>query len=158
MSRERRAEEISEMTVLKQMQRAAPMAAYQPPRSKFMITDILGGNGKLKSGDGDDDRTPSPRDLSVFLHSMPENDDDSDCDSSELTFKLKSPSVVFNTSARYLFVPIPSVGLKALGIFNGSNLLIRRTGDEENREKRFVHNQTITDRLGIYIQPITNVL
>lgn len=85
MSRERRAEEISEMTVLKQMQRAAPMAAYQPPRSKFMITDILGGNGKLKSTDGDDDRTPSPqpRDLSVFLHSMPENDDDSDCDSSE---------------------------------------------------------------------------
>lgn len=88
MSRERRADEISaltEMTVLKQMQRGASMAAYQPPRSKFMITDILGGSGKLKSSDGSDDRTPSPqpRDLSVFLHSMPENDDDSDCDSSE---------------------------------------------------------------------------
>lgn len=89
MSRERRAEDISaltEMTVLKQMQRGASMAAYQPPRSKFMITDILGGNGKLKSSNGgSDDRTPSPqpRDLSVFLHSMPENDDDSDCDSSK---------------------------------------------------------------------------
>jgi hypothetical protein len=87
MSRERRVDEISaltEMTVLKQMQREASMAAYQPPRSKFMITDILGGNGKLKSGE-EDDRTPSPqpRDLSVFLHSMPENDDDSDCDSSK---------------------------------------------------------------------------
>lgn len=85
MSRERRADEISaltEMTVLKQMQRGASMAAYQPPRSKFMITDILGGNGKLPTGD---DRTPSPqpRDLSVFLNSMPENDDDSDCDSSK---------------------------------------------------------------------------
>jgi hypothetical protein len=87
MSRERRVEEISaltEMTVLKQMQRGASMAAYQPPRSKFMITDILGGNGKLQTGEGSD-RTPSPqpRDLSMFLNSMPENDDDSDCDSSE---------------------------------------------------------------------------
>lgn len=91
MSRERRAEEISaltEMTVLKQMQRGASMAAYQPPRSKFMINDILGGNGKLKSSNGSGDRTPSPqpRDLSVFLHSMPENDDESDCDSSKCLF------------------------------------------------------------------------
>lgn len=88
MSRERRADEISaltEMTVLKQMQRGASMAAYQPPRSKFMITDILGGNGKLPTANGSEGRTPSPqpRDLSVFLHTMPENDDDSDCDSSE---------------------------------------------------------------------------
>lgn len=88
MSRERQADEISaltEMTVLKQMQREVSMAAaYQPPRSKFMITDILGGNGKLKSSDGSE-RTPSPqpRDLSMFLRAMPENDDDSDCDSSE---------------------------------------------------------------------------
>lgn len=91
MSRERRVEEISaltEMTVLKQMQRGASMAAYQPPRSKFMITDILGGSGKL--GGGENERTPSPqpRDLSVFLNSMPENDDDSDCDSSEFVFVL----------------------------------------------------------------------
>lgn len=89
MSRERRTEDISaltEMTVLKQMQRGASMAAYQPPRSKFMITDILGGSGKLQSGEeGSDDRTPSPqsRDLSVFLNSMPDHDDDSDCDSSK---------------------------------------------------------------------------
>lgn len=86
MSRERRIEEISaltEMTVLK-MQREASMAAYQPPRSKFMITDILGGNVKLQ-GEGSEERTPSPqpRDLSVFLNSMPDNDDESDCDSSE---------------------------------------------------------------------------
>jgi hypothetical protein len=87
MSRERRVDEISaltEMTVLKQMQREASMA-YQAPRSKFMITDILGGNGKLKSSEEADDRTPSPqpRDLSMFLRSMPENEDDSDCDSSK---------------------------------------------------------------------------
>lgn len=93
MSRERRAEEISaltEMTVLKQMQREASMAAYQPPRSKFMITDILGGNVKLPTGQRSDDRTPSPqpRDLSVFLNSMPENEDDSDCDSSEFFGKI----------------------------------------------------------------------
>lgn len=101
MSRDhRRAEEISaltEMTVLKQMQRGASMAAYQPPRSKFMINDILGGNGKLKSSEGSDDRTPSPqpRDLSVFLHSMPDNDDDSDCDSSKFLLIVFSPSADF---------------------------------------------------------------
>lgn len=101
MSRERRVEEISaltEMTVLKQMQRGASMAAYQPPRSKFMINDILGGNGKLKSSGGSDERTlsPQPRDLSVFLHSIPENDDDSDCDSSKYSLCVeKSPSECF---------------------------------------------------------------
>lgn len=86
MSRERRVEEISaqtEMTVLKQMQREASMAAYQPPRSKFMITDILGGNGKLQSNGEDRTPSPQPRDLSMFLRSIPDNDDDSDCDSSE---------------------------------------------------------------------------
>lgn len=72
------------MTVLKQMQREASMAAYQPPRSKFMITDILGGSGKLQSGDGSErSPSPQPRDLSMFLRNMPENDDDSDCDSSK---------------------------------------------------------------------------
>lgn len=94
MSRERRVEEISalnEMTVLKQMQREASMAAYQPPRSKFMITDILGGNVKLQTGEGSEERTPSPqpRDLSLFLNNMPENEDESDCDSSEFVFKLR---------------------------------------------------------------------
>ena len=94
MSRERRVEEISalnEMTVLKQMQREASMAAYQPPRSKFMITDILGGNVKLQTGEGSEERTPSPqpRDLSLFLNNMPENEDESDCDSSEFVLKIK---------------------------------------------------------------------
>lgn len=95
------------MTVLKQMQRGASMAAYQPPRSKFMITDILGGNGKLKSSDDSDDRTPSPqpRDLSVFLHSMPENDDDSDCDSSKCWEKCweKSPSEYLKVGSLFQF-------------------------------------------------------
>lgn len=103
MSRERRVEEksaLTEMTVLKQIQRGASMAAYQPPRSKFMINDILGGHGKLKSSNGSDERTPSPqpRDLTVFFHSMPENDDDCDCDSSEyFLFRLieKSPTECF---------------------------------------------------------------
>jgi hypothetical protein len=86
---------LTEMTVLKHMQReAAAMAAYhqQPPRSKFMITDILGSNKHQTNSDNlttssNDRRTPpSPhqaRDLSVFLHSTPEQDDESDCDSSE---------------------------------------------------------------------------
>ncbi|CRK92463.1 CLUMA_CG006025, isoform A [Clunio marinus] len=74
---------LTEMTVLKQMQRGpSTMSPFQhPPRSKFMITDILGGNGKLTPID----RVPSPQpsDLSVFLSSIPDNDDDSDCDSSD---------------------------------------------------------------------------
>lgn len=107
MSRERRADEISavsEMTVLKQMQRGASMAAYQPPRSKFMINDILGASGKLQSEGGSDDRTPSPqpRDLSVFLNSIPDHDDDSDCDSSEFLdfFYVFSPTDVFAVLSR----------------------------------------------------------
>lgn len=83
----------SEMTILKQMQHASSMAAYQPPRSKFMINDILGGNGK--TNDESNERTPSiqTRDLSVFLTSIPDHDDDSDCDSSEFL-----PSVNFGNS------------------------------------------------------------
>lgn len=125
MSRDhRRAEEISaltEMTVLKQMQRGASMAAYQPPRSKFMINDILGGNGKLKSSEGSEDRTPSPqpRDLSVFLHSLPDNDDDSDCDSSKFIF--------YNlfTVGRFcsiLKAPLSSPSTKSLRKLNGNDL------------------------------------
>jgi hypothetical protein len=75
---------VTEMTILKHTQ-AGSMAAYQPPRSKFMIHDILGGSGSGKFTANGDDRTPSPqaKDLSVFLNSMPEHDDESDCDSSK---------------------------------------------------------------------------
>lgn len=119
MSRERRADEISalsEMTVLKQMQRGASMAAYQPPRSKFMITDILGASGKLQSEGGSDDRTPSPqpRDLSVFLNAMPDNDDDSDCDSS----KCWKDEIADGHCLGTAFKPIH----KSLRIVNGSDL------------------------------------
>jgi hypothetical protein len=64
----------------------AMAAVYQTPRSKFMIHDILGGNGKFSSAAQSDERTPSPppaKDLNLFLNSIPENDDDSDCESSE---------------------------------------------------------------------------
>ena len=73
---------ISEMTILRQTQ-GGSMAAYQPPRSKFMIHDILGSNGKFNSPS--DDRTPSPqsKDFSLFLNSIPDHDDESDCDSSK---------------------------------------------------------------------------
>jgi hypothetical protein len=83
---------VSEMTILRHTQ-GGSMAAYQPPRSKFMIHDILGGNVKFNSNNSsnngnadDDDRTPSPhaaKDLSMFLNSIPEHDDESDCDSSK---------------------------------------------------------------------------
>lgn len=75
---------VTEMTILKHTQ-AGSMAAYQPPRSKFMIHDILGSSGSGKFTANGDDRTPSPqaKDLSVFLNSIPEHDDESDCDSSK---------------------------------------------------------------------------
>jgi hypothetical protein len=78
--------EMSGMTVPIQMQRGGSM--LQPPRSKFMITDILGGNGKLRSGTDDEDRTPSPqpRDLSIPPNSMRHHhhpNDDSDDDQSD---------------------------------------------------------------------------
>lgn len=75
--------EISGMTVPMQMQRS--MAMIQQPRSKFMINDILGGNGKLtsaRSGTDDDDRSqsPQPRDLSAnsMRHHNVHNDDSDD--------------------------------------------------------------------------------
>lgn len=75
--------EITGMTVPIQMQRGGSM--IQPPRSKFMIQDILGGNGKLRPGTDDDDRTPSPqpRDLSIPPNSMRHQNDDSDDDQSD---------------------------------------------------------------------------
>lgn len=78
---------VTEMTILKQTQ-AGSMAAYQPPRSKFMIHDILGSSGSGKFTANNEDRTPSPqaKDLSVFLNSIPDHDDDSDCDSSKFSF------------------------------------------------------------------------
>lgn len=74
--------DVSGMTVPIQMQRGG---SIQPPRSKFMINDILGGNGKLRNGADDDDRTPSPqpRDLSIPSNSMRHHNDDSDDDHSE---------------------------------------------------------------------------
>lgn len=76
--------DIAGMTVPLQMQRGS--MAYQPPRSKFMINDILGGNGKLRSPADDDDRTPSPqpRDLSIPPNTLRHHNDDSDSDSSML--------------------------------------------------------------------------
>lgn len=68
------------------VQGGGSMAVLQPPRSsKFMITDILGGNGKLRSNTDDEERTPSPspqpRDLSLPPNNM-RHHDDSDSDSS----------------------------------------------------------------------------
>lgn len=73
--------EITGMTV--PMQRGGSM--IQQPRSKFMINDILGGNGKLRSVTDDEDRTPSPqpRDLSLPPNSMRHQHDDSDDDQSD---------------------------------------------------------------------------
>lgn len=82
--------DISGMTVPIQMQRGS-MAMLQPPRSKFMINDILGGNGKLVSrSETDEDRSPSPqpRDLSLQPnalrnHHHHNHNDDSDDDQSD---------------------------------------------------------------------------
>jgi hypothetical protein len=76
--------EIAGMTVPMQMQRGGSMSLQQP-RSRFMITDILGGNGKLRSTTDDEDRTPSPqpRDLSIPSNSMRHQNDDSDDDQSD---------------------------------------------------------------------------
>lgn len=74
------------------------MAVLQPPRSRFMITDILAGSGgggmphgdvrgSLHMGSGSDggrSPTPSPRDLSLqagsrhHMHHDPNDDSDSD--------------------------------------------------------------------------------
>ncbi|KAG5682707.1 hypothetical protein PVAND_012041 [Polypedilum vanderplanki] len=78
----------TEMTILGQTSdnnNRSMAAVYQTPRSKFMIHDILGGNGKFNGSTKSDERTPSPpsKDLNLFLNSMPENDDESDCESSD---------------------------------------------------------------------------
>lgn len=61
------------------------MAILQPPRSRFMITDILAGSGGgVRGGDSSEhDRSPSPgpRDLSVPPNSR-HHHDNSDSDSS----------------------------------------------------------------------------
>lgn len=85
---------LSGMTVPMQMQMQRgvghSMAILQPPRSKFMINDILGANGKLtgRSGTDDEDRTPSPqpRDLSIPTNSLRHHhhaNDDSDDEHSD---------------------------------------------------------------------------
>lgn len=82
---------INGMTV--PLQRGS-MAMLQPPRSRFMITDILGGGGGGGGGVDSDERSPSPqgpRDLSVgqagrhmhhAMHHQLQHHDDSDSDSS----------------------------------------------------------------------------
>ena len=76
--------DISGMTVPMQMQRS--MAMIQQPRSKFMINDILGGNGKLtstRSGTDDDDRSQSPQPRDLSANSMRHHNDDSDDEHSD---------------------------------------------------------------------------
>lgn len=98
---------VTEMTILKQTQ-IGSMAAYQPPRSKFMIHDILGSSGSGKfTANNNDDRTPSPqaKDLSAFLSSIPDHEEESDCDSSKcffffrrhrIAFLFKDPGIIFS--------------------------------------------------------------
>lgn len=99
------------------------MAVLQPPRSRFMITDILGGGGNVNAVNGhhlhhhhhhlhgggggagnsngsEDGRSlsPSPRDLSLPPGSR---HDDSDSDSSG---QLDSHSVCSNGESMFLFV------------------------------------------------------
>lgn len=62
------------------------MAILQPPRSRFMITDILAGSGGGVTGMVDGrSPSPQPRDLSVppgVRHHHNNHHDDSDSDSS----------------------------------------------------------------------------
>lgn len=75
---------VTEMTILKHPQGTSTMAAYQQPsRSKFMIHDILGSTGSGKLANDDRMPSPQPKDFSIFLNSIPEHDDESDCDSSK---------------------------------------------------------------------------
>ena len=84
---------VTEMTILKHhSQSQVGSMAYQPTRSKFMIHDIL-GSGSEKFNPNSSDRTPSPKDLSLFLNSIPEHDDESDCDSSKLIFNRRKREV-----------------------------------------------------------------
>lgn len=73
------------MTIPLHMQRGGPMSAmlhhHHQPRSKFMITDILGGaGGKLlqSSENEDDDRTPSPQPRDLSASSLRHDDSDED--------------------------------------------------------------------------------
>lgn len=76
--------EITGMTVPIQMQRGSSIAMIQQPRSKFMINDILGGNGKLtRSGTDDDDRSQSPQPRDLSANSMRHHNDDSDDEHSD---------------------------------------------------------------------------
>lgn len=57
--------------------------SLQQPRSRFMITDILGGSGKLRSGTDDEDRSPSPQPRDLSIPPMRHQQDDSDDDQSD---------------------------------------------------------------------------
>ena len=124
--------EITGMTVPIQMQRGASM--LQPPRSKFMINDILGGNGKLRSATDDEDRTPSPqpRDLSLPPNSMRHQNDDSDDDQSDSSM-LDDHSIC---SGNY---PEIIIKLVAFNIFDN-----RKYFQKEFKEERELCNDLAT--------------
>lgn len=84
--------EIPGMTIPLQLQRASvgtmsAMLQHHQPRSKFMITDILGGGGgggKIQSENEDDERTPSPQPRDLSANSMRHHHDvDSDDEQSD---------------------------------------------------------------------------
>lgn len=98
------------------IQRGSAMAVLQPPRSRFMITDILGGGGNvghhhhqlhhhhMMSGHGSEDGhspSPGPRDLSVGPTGS--RNDDSDSDSSG---QLDNHSICSNGMYIYIFIHI----------------------------------------------------
>lgn len=104
------------MTIPLHMQRNSigPMSAmlhHHQPRSKFMITDILGGGGKLQSENEDDERTPSPqpRDLSASSlrhhHDVDSDEDQSDSsmldDHSVCSGNYQFPTLFYYASAAH---------------------------------------------------------
>lgn len=98
------------MTIPLHMQRGGggPMSAmlhhHHQPRSKFMITDILGGaGGKLQSSENEDDeRTPSPQPRDLSASSLRHHHDESDEDQSDSSM-LDDHSVC---SGNYQFSPL----------------------------------------------------
>jgi hypothetical protein len=112
--------EIAGMTVPIQMQRGGSMS-LQPPRSRFMITDNLGGSGKLRSGTDDEDRSPSPQPRDLSIPPMRHQQDDSDDDQSE---QSDDHSVC---SGNYPKITIKLVALRRLTIEKIFKIPIRET-------------------------------
>lgn len=91
------------------MQRASMAGLLQPPRSRFMINDILSGGGGPSDGRHPDGRSlsPQPRDLSVSMsggnmHHNSHNLDDSDSDSSG---GMDDHSMSSNGESKIIFRP-----------------------------------------------------